>query len=1008
MLREPLLPSTGGQESNTRATSDSAVSHEYRARVNLTIPRGAATASGPPPNRRASVDSANVTISEGSDLCAEADSRKRRISFGNERGEAGGSGRRGRWGSGGPGGGEGVRSPRSPGLSKQEVLGAFDAAEAEGEAEADLGAHLQTDFQTVLNTINLFVGAGLLSMGYAVMLGGWMSLLFPLSTQLLLATLFCTTLFCTTLFCTTARLLCPASSHFTCPLLLPAFLLLPPLFRPPIAPQLVLALCTTLFCTTARLLCRAFDALPPSTLQSYPALARFAFGLPGEWAVSVTSVALDFGFCVVHSPAPCILLLPAFSCSLHSPAPCILLLPAFSCSLHSPAPCILLLPAFSCSLHSPAPCILLLPAFSCSLHSPAPCILLLPAFSCSLHSTPSHPALPPSTLPSHPALPPSTLPSYPALARFAFGPPGEWAVMVAVLFEFWGALAQHVMVAVLFEFWGALGMVSSSPSSPNKMVMVAVLFEFWGALGMCLIIVWQSALIFLPPLPTLCLPSFATSAADASAPSAAALCLLPRHLVIAASLALVIPTVLVRSFARLTNVALSGVASSTLLCSGNSYLSLVPAHFSSLVSPTPLRLLVLIIPTVLARSIARLTKSALSGAASSALLACILSSSKSPSVTSFKCPPSLARISLSDPSSAALPEPRAHHHSTVSWSHLPMAAGIFMVSLSGHAGLPSLRRSMRTPQHFDQCIIVTFSSMFLLYATMGGFAYLYFGDSVCVLVTASLYATMGGFAYLYFGDSVRVLVTASLGDAGAVAWSHLVLPEFPLASFFPLSQSSFTRSTSYATMGGFAYLYFGDSVRVLVTASLDDAGAAAGIILLQWGSVSVSLSALLSLLVAASVFTTIPALVYVMSELILDLSARLGLPVSSHKPTPSAADPVADGAESVCPADGGLPPPQCSAQPVPHRHSAIAEGITRVAVTFVGYLTAYLTYDVLDRVESVVGGVCSVGVSMVLPAVIFDRLYSHQLSVIQLTLLRGLIAFGVIAACGIAFINIFK
>ncbi|CAI7882872.1 unnamed protein product [Closterium sp. NIES-54] len=603
MLREPLLPSTGGRESNTRVTSDSAESHEFRARVNLTIPRGAATANGPPPNRRASVDSANVTISEGSDLCAEADPRSRRISFGNERGEAGGSGRRGRWGSGGAGGGEGLRSPRSPGLSKQEVLGAFDAAEAEEEEEADLSAHLQTDFQTVLNTVG-----GLLSMGYAVMLGGWMSLF-------------------------------------------------------------VLALCTTLFCTTARLLCRAFDALPPTTL-----------------------------------------------------------------------------------------------------------------------------------------------PSYPALARFAFGPPGEWVVMVAVL------------------------------------------FEFWGALGMCLIIVWQSALIFLPPLPTLCIPSFATSAAAASAPSAAPLCLLPRHLVIAASLALVIPTVLVRSFARLTNVALSGVASSTLLCSV------------------------------------------------------------------------MLGTWASDPSSSALPDPRAHHHSTVSWSHLPMAAGIFMVSLSGHAGLPSLRRSMRTPQHFDQCIIVTFSSMFLL----------------------------------------------------------------------------------YATMGGFAYLYFGDSVRVLVTASLDDAGAAAGIILLQWGSVSVSLSALLSLLVAASVFTTIPALVYVMSELILDLSARLGLPVSSHKPAPSAVDPVADGAESVCPADGGLPLPQCSAQPVSHRHSAIAEGITRLAVTFVGYITAYLTYDVLDRVESVVGGVCSVGVSMVLPAVIFDRLYSHQLSVLQLTLLRGLIAFGVVAACGIAYINIFK
>ncbi|CAI5474758.1 unnamed protein product [Closterium sp. Yama58-4] len=552
MLREPLLPSTGGQESSTHATSDSRSTREFRARVNLTIPSSAAGASGPPPNRRASVDSANVTISEGSDLCAEADPRSRRRSSGSERGEAGGAGRRGRWGSGGAGGGEGVRSPRSPGLSKQEVLKAFDAAEAEGESEADLSAHLQTDFQTVLNTINLFVGAVL---------------------------------------------------------------------------------------------------------------------------------------------------------------------------------------------------------------------------ECAWHVYPSVPCV--------------------------------------------------------------------------RQVMVAVLFEFWGALGMCLIIVWQSALIFLPPLPKLCLPSFVTSPAAASALSAAPLCLLPRQLVIGASLALVIPTVLVRSFARLTNVALSGVASSTLLCSV------------------------------------------------------------------------MLGTWASDPSSSSLPDPRAHHHSTVSWSHLPMAAGIFMVSLSGHAGLPSLRRSMRTPQHFDQCIIVTFSSMFLL----------------------------------------------------------------------------------YATMGGFAYLYFGDSVRVLVTASLDDAGAAAGIILLRWGSVSLSLSALLSLLVAASVFTTIP--------LILDLSARLGLPVSSHKPTQSAAGPAASAAETAC-AAGGEPPPRCGAQPVPHRHSAIAEAITRLAVTSVGYITAYLTYDVLDRVESVVGGVCSVGVSMVLPAVIFDRLYSNQLSVIRLALLRGLITFGVVAACGIAYINIFK
>ncbi|CAI5513865.1 unnamed protein product [Closterium sp. Naga37s-1] len=767
MLREPLLPSTGGQESNTRATSDSAESHEYRARVNLTIPRGAATASGPPPNRRASVDSANVTISEGSDLCAEADSRKRRISFGNERGEAGGSGRRGRWGSGGAGGGEGVRSPRSPGLSKQEVLGAFDAAEATGEAEADLSAHLQTDFQTVLNTVGAHPSLYSPRSPPCALLPALSSLPFlrslstprsphslsssrspplvPLLSWFLpsarpssaprLTLQFVLSLFLhfpgPTPFspnlhsCSCSPSALPSSApRLACSALLLIIYPLSHPFRPLLPPQLVLALCATLFCTTARLLCRAFDALPPSTLPSYPALARFAFGPPGEWVVSVMAV--------------------------------------------------------------------------------------IPAF-------------------------------------FVMGDRGK---------------RREVMVAVLFEFWRALGMFFTRaltfypPSLPcvwhvcARQVMVAVLFEFWGALGMCLIIVWQSALIFLPPLPTICLPSFATSAAAASAPSAAPLCLLPRHLVIAASLALVIPTVLVRSFARLTNVALSGVASSTLLCS------------------------VLIIPTVLVRSIARLTNAALSGVASSTLLALMLGtwasdpSSSAPTdprahhhstVLPMPSPLSLPPLPVmlgtwaSDPSSSALPDPRDHHHSTVSWSHLPMAAGIFMVSLSGHAGLPSLRRSMRTPQHFDQCIIVTFSSMFLL----------------------------------------------------------------------------------YATMGGFAYLYFGDSVRVLVTASLDDAGAAAGIILLQWGSVSVSLSALLSLLVAASVFTTIP--------LILDLSARLGLPVSSHKPTPSAVDPVADGAESVCPADGGLPPPQCSAQPVPHRHSAIAEGITRLAVTFVGYITAYLT-----------------------------------------------------------------
>lgn len=56
-----------------------------------------------------------------------------------------------------------------PGSMKLELLEAFDSRQLAGRGTA-------SELQTVFNTINLYVGVGLVTIGYAVALGGWASL----------------------------------------------------------------------------------------------------------------------------------------------------------------------------------------------------------------------------------------------------------------------------------------------------------------------------------------------------------------------------------------------------------------------------------------------------------------------------------------------------------------------------------------------------------------------------------------------------------------------------------------------------------------------------------------------------------------------------------------------------------------------------------------------------------------------------------------------------------------
>jgi vesicular inhibitory amino acid transporter len=187
-------------------------------------------------------------------------------------------------------------------------------------------------------------------------------------------------------------------------------------------------------------------------------------------------------------------------------------------------------------------------------------------------------------------IPVGMVPSYPNLGFTAFGNPGHWLVML-------------------------MGVA-----------------EFFGASCMCLIIVWQSIEMLLPPGPWCFLHRTCISSRDA---------------VVIGSPLIMLPAIWIRTFSRLTSISISGILSSLIL------------------------------------------------------IAVV--------VTAFALDPT--REAVHDPSSSV--------HKAVNWAHLPIATGILIVSLSGHAGLPSLRRSMKNPQNFKFCLNLAFLAMFLLYVALG-------------------------------------------------------------------------------------------------------------------------------------------------------------------------------------------------------------------------------------------------------------------------------------------------
>lgn len=131
--------------------------------------------------------------------------------------------------------------------------------------------------------------------------------------------------------------------------------------------------------------------------------------------------------------------------------------------------------------------------------------------------------------------------------------------------------------------------------------------------------------------------------------------------------------------------------------------------------------LLALLPAIWLRGFSKLTVIAVSGVVSSLMLTAVM----------------VGTVAI-DPTSARVSGEGSHQHTILRAASLPTGVGVMLVSLSGHQSLPSLKRSMRRPQHFEKCLYIAFGSMFLLYSLMGALTYQYFGESCDVLVTNNL------------------------------------------------------------------------------------------------------------------------------------------------------------------------------------------------------------------------------------------------------------------------------
>eukprot|EP00249_Psilotum_nudum_P010207 c22402_g1_i1 orf=257-1489(-) len=195
----------------------------------------------------------------------------------------------------------------------------------------------------------------------------------------------------------------------------------------------------------------------------------------------------------------------------------------------------------------------------------------------------------------------------------------------------------------------------------------------------------------------------------------------------------------------------------------------------------------LTIPAVWIRTFSRLTTVSISGILSSLLLTSVV-------VAAW----------VIDPQSKGVNDPASKIHKVVDWSNLPIAMGIFVASLSGHTGLPSLRRSMVNPRNFTHCLNIAFFFIFLLYAMMGGFAYLYFGNAIKMLVTTNLNesSSVAGLVLLqmkHFSLSIAQVVTAlvALSAYSSVPVCVLIFVLFMENPHFHISVEIYLESSSH-------------------------------------------------------------------------------------------------------------------------------------------------------------------------------------------------------------------
>jgi vesicular inhibitory amino acid transporter len=172
----------------------------------------------------------------------------------------------------------------------------------------------------------------------------------------------------------------------------------------------------------------------------------------------------------------------------------------------------------------------------------------------------------------------------------------------------------------------------------------------------------------------------------------------------------------------------------------------------------------------------------------------------------------------------------------------------------------------------------------------------------------------------------------------------------------------------YATMGGFAYLYFGRAAQVLITGNLNEASSLTGFVFFKIGSFTLTVNEAVTVLVAMSAYTTIPALVYVLAELLVDVVRGEN---ASHVP-------------------------------------GVGDLIARIIVLALGYFVAITAYNLLGTVESVVGGLCSMSVSLLLPSLFYFRIYKKELSPVNKAVVLGMCVFGAICVVGIPAMNILQ